>query len=172
MSGIILGAGGQPVSQDRDDGNESRRMNVTTFLSLGHLVPWGGAIEVRRLTPPEVQAQFKDKRIDLFVCPDLELMGELLHAQAQATGQLPHGSPQEREAEFCGMLESIVRQMTGCHVRRAQSPKPLTVDRRTFYVQFFIKPSDLVGNIGLGSVWWEIGAKEIYAKPQAQQVTQ
>ncbi len=172
MSGIILGAGGNKPEQDVDDerGGDSRRVNVTNFHSLGHLVPWGGDLSIKRLSVAEVQERFKDKdkRIDLFVYPDLELMRDMLEHEAMSTGHMPQGSPEEREEGFCQMVEQAVKQMTGCHVRRVQKPRQAAKDRRTMYVQFFPQPSGVVGaGLTLGNVWWEIITKELHQKPVA-----
>lgn len=170
MSSIILGGSSEVRDdQEHEERGDSRRVSVTTFLSLGHLVPWGGSVDIRRVPPHDLKDKFKDKRIDLFVCPDLELMGTMLRAAAMASGQMPNGAVHEQEAHFCDMLESAVRQMAGCHVRRIQKPRAMSTDRKTYYVQFFARESDLVGNVGLGSVWWEISAKDVYAKPDETQ---
>lgn len=173
-NGIILGGGGDKPEQDEDDdrGGDGRRVNVTNFLSLGHLTPWGGDLGIKRLSPADVKERFKDKRVDLFVYPDLELMRDLLEHEAMATGHIPQGSPEQREAAFCDMIESVIKQMTDCHVRRAPKPKPAANDRRTFYVQFFPQPAAVVGNLSLGSVWWEIITRNLCEKPAATRIVQ
>jgi len=166
--GIILGSGGNRSDQDDDDRTpESRRVNVTNFLSLGHLTPWGGNVDVRRVPAAELKERFKDKRVDLFAYPDVELIRDMLEHEAMATGHMPQGTPEQREASFCDMVESAVKQMTGAHVRRTQKPKPAAKDRKTFFVQFFPQPTGIVGSLNLGNVWWELVTKELYAKPEA-----
>lgn len=169
MSGIILGADNDKSEQDDDErGGDSRRVNVTNFLSFGHLIPWGGDLSVKRLSVSDVKERFKDKRVDLFVYPDLELMRDMLEHEAMATGHMPQGSPEQREEGFCQMVEQAVKQMAGCHVRRVQKPRPAAKDRRTMFVQFFPQPSSVVGaGLTLGNVWWEIVTKELYQKPVA-----
>ena len=169
MSGIILGGNSdKPADQEEDDrGGESRRVNVTNFLSLGHLTPWGGDLQIRKLSPSEIKERFKDKRVDLFVYPDLELMRELYEHEAMATGHMPQGDPSQREAAFCDMIESSIKQMTECHVRRAPKPKPAGNDRRTFYVQFFTQTGGIIGSLSLASIWWELVTKNLVEKPGA-----
>lgn len=170
MSGIILPGGGTSVEHESedDDRSDGRRVNVTNFLSFGHLVPWGGTLDVRRLSVSEVKDRFKDKRVDLFAFPDVEMIGEMVRSEAMATGRMPQGSVEEREEAYCVMVEQAVKQMTECHVRRVQKPKPAANDRRTFFIQFFPQPQAVVGTgMQLGSVWWEIVTKGLRQKPVA-----
>lgn len=167
--GIILpggGTSGGASGDDKQDEADGRRVNVTNFLSFGHMIPWGGVLDIKRMSPQEVQAFFKDKRVDLFVCPDLELITDMVQHEVMATGHMPQGTIEERHENFCSMVEHAVKQMTNCHVRRIQQPKPGS-GRRQFYIQFYPQPSTVVGSqMSLGNIWWEIVTKELRQKPQ------
>jgi len=169
MSNALILGGNKQEQEGDDDKGDSRRVNVTNFLSFGHLIPWGGILDVKRLNVAEVKDRFKDKRVDLFVYPDLELMGEMLQHEAMSTGHMPQGSPEQREEGFCQMVEQAVKQVTGCHVRRVQKPRPAGSDKRTVFVQFFPQSSSGIvgGSMTLGNVWWEIVTKDLRQKPEA-----
>lgn len=165
----IIGSGDAPAQDEKETPEtESRRVYVTNFFSLGHLVPWGGLVDVKRLEPSEIKTHFDGKRIDLFAYPDVELMGEILQQQIMTSGQAPGGTQEEHEAAFCHMVNVLVEQTTGCHVRVAQKPRPVSKGHKQVFVQLYLPPSTVVGASGIGAVWWEITPKEIRSKPEAK----
>jgi hypothetical protein len=162
--------GGAPAQEDEKAGghDEARRVFVTNFFSFGHLIPWGALIDVRRMRPDEVKPYFEDKRVDLFAWPDLELMRDMMQREIMTSGQAPQGSQEEHEAAFCHMVNVLVEQGTGAHVRIATKPKPATLGKKQIYVQIYMTPSGLVGGGGLGAIWWEITPKELREKPEVK----
>lgn len=162
----IIGSGTE-TQHEQTGHDESRRVYVTNFLSFGHLIPWGGLIDVKRLTPEEVRAMFVEKRIDLFAYPDLELMRDLVQNAAALTGQIPEGDQAQHEAAFCHMVNALVQQAAGCHIRSVPKPKPTTQGRKHIYLQIYLPPTSIAGGATLGSIWWEITPKEIRQKPGA-----
>ncbi len=116
--------GGSNNNHDDHGHDESRKVYVTNFFSFGHLIPWGGLVDVKRLTLEEVKHMFKDKRIDLFAYPDLEIMRDLVNNRIIMTGEAPQGTPEEHDAAFCQGVEALVAQATDCHIRTVNKPKP------------------------------------------------
>lgn len=172
----ILGQGHKHDDQadEQEQGvGERGRPYLTNFFSIGHMVPWGGSLGFRKIPPAEVQATFKDRRIDLFVIPDLEIMRDLLRNKAELSGQMPEGSEEEHENAFCQMIEATVQQMTQCRmVRTIPKPKPLATSRQTVFLQFYMQQGAVVGSAGLGCIWWEITPEKINPKPEAPPATQ
>lgn len=163
----ILGQQSQ-TEEPQDQQDERGRTYVTNFFSLGHMVPWGGTLDFRKIPLAEIQTAFKDKRIDLFAIPDLEIMRDLLKDQAMTTGRMPEGSEAEHEAAFCQMVEATVQQTSQCrHVRVVKKPKPVAVSRKTIYLQFYMQQTAVVGSTSMGCIWWEISPKELREKPEA-----
>lgn len=165
----ILGQGSQQADEPHD--HDGRRLYVTNFFSLGHLVPWGGTVAFRKIPPAELESFFKDKRVDLFVVPDLAVMSDLLRERAMATGQMPEGSEAEHEVAFMQMIEETIKQATKCHVKSVQKPKPMAVGKKSVFLQFYVQQSAVVGSTALGCIWWELTPKELGEKP-SQVVTQ
>lgn len=165
----ILGQKQDDQTDEQEGGDGERgRPYLTNFLSIGHMVPWGGTVEFRKIPPAEVQATFKDRRIDLFVIPDLEIMRDLIRNKAEMSGRPPEGTEEEHEHAFCQMIEATVQQMTQCRlVRQIPKPKPLSTTRKTIFLQFHMQHGAVVGSAGLNCLWWELIPKEIKPKPEA-----
>jgi hypothetical protein len=166
----IIGSGDAPAQEDEKTGgqDESRRVYVTNFFSFGHLIPWGGSIDVRRIPTEEIKSFFENKRVDLFAWPDLELMRDMVQQAVMLSGQAPQGTQEEHEAAFCQMVHALVEQATGAHVRIAAKPKPAAHGKKQIFVQIYMTPSNVMGGGGLGAIWWEIAPKEIREKPEVK----
>ncbi len=157
----ILGSSRQDENEDDDRGG-GRRIYVTNFFSMGHLVPHGGTFEVKPLPHDSLKSYFEGKRIDVFIVPDVQYMKDVAMNELRQ-GRAPAGGEAENEDAFCHSIELCVKQRTECGIiRQATRPKPLQVNKKIVYLQLFSELTDL--GLKVGDVWWEITPREVKSK--------